>query len=505
MMGAARNTIFLFGAAMLSLGVILHLPMMASDLIAGRHLMAMGFDNAMIAGMAMILVGTLVSGLALWRRVPKDNHDIGVSPPLRIGLRHWLLIIALVSVLVVDTMKPATLGFAMPGMSAEYRLERVDIAWFPFSALTGTVIGSVLWGWFADHQGRRAAILLSTLMFIGTSICGAMPGFGWNIFMCFLMGASAGGLLPVAYALLTELLPVRRRGFFLVLVGGLGSAGGFFAASGFASLLEPTYGWRVLWLIGMPTGIIVLALSLWLPESPAYLVRVDRLKDARASVAAYGGSLVEHRHPEERHEDVESGFGHYSILLMVLVGLLWGLTNFGFLMWLPMMLNTNGVGVAASSSLLAASSFVAFLTIFPATILYQRLGGAVALLIALVATAAGLALIATTGPHAPGILMVLVGVNAVIAMLLPYAAECAPARTRGRATGFVAAGSKAGGLIAQAVTIAGLAPGAEVATFIILVPLLVLIAVMALARRQVTRAAGSALPAHNSPPAARHD
>jgi putative MFS transporter len=497
MMGAVRNSVFLLGAAMLSLGVVLHLPMMANDLFAGRHLMAMGFDRGMVIGMALILAGTLIAGAGLWRYVPNDAPPVGVKPPLRIGMRHWLLIVALVSVLVVDTMKPATLGFVVPGMSAEYGLPRAEVAWLPLVALTGTTVGSMLWGWFADHQGRRAAILLSTLMFIGTAICGAMPGFGWNIFMCFLMGLSAGGLLPVAYALLTELLPLKRRGFFLVLVGGLGSAGGFFAASGFAALLEPVYGWRVLWLIGLPTGIVVLFLSMWLPESPAYLARVGRLADARRSVAAYGGILTENPQESDLHEAVESGFGRSSITLLVLAGLIWGLTNFGFLLWLPTMLNSEGVGVGASSSLLAASSFVAFLTIFPATWLYQRLGGASAMLAGLGATAAGLLLIALTGPHAAGILLLLVGVNAVIAMLLPYAAECSPARSRGRAVGFVAAGSKAGGLIAQAATLFGLAPSAEAATFIILIPLVALIAWMAAARRGAIRAGGSALPAHS--------
>lgn len=497
MMGAVRSSVFLLGAAMPSLGVVLHLPMMANDLLAGRHLMAMGFDRAMIVGMGLILAGTCIAGAGLWRHVPSDAPPTGVKPPLRVSTRHWLLIVALVAVLVVDTMKPATLGFVVPGMSVEYGLPRAEVAWLPFAALTGTTVGSVLWGWFADHQGRRAAILLSTLMFIGTAICGAMPGFGWNIFMCFLMGASAGGLLPVAYALLTELLPLKRRGFFLVLVGGLGSAGGFFAASGFAALLEPVYGWRVLWLVGLPTGIIVLFLSMWLPESPAYLARVGRLADARASVAAYGGSLTENPAASDLHEDIESGFGRWSITLLVLAGLIWGLTNFGFLLWLPTMLNTEGVGVGASSSLLAASSFVAFLTIFPATWLYQRLGGASAMLAGLGATAAGLLLIALTGPHAAGILLLLVGVNAVIAMLLPYAAECSPARSRARAVGFVAAGSKAGGLIAQAATLFGLAPSAEVATFIILIPLIGLISWMAIARRGAIRAAGSALPARS--------
>ena len=41
-------------------------------------------------------------------------------------------------------------------------------------ALLGTTVGSLAWGFFADIAGRRAAILLAAIMFIGTAICGAM-------------------------------------------------------------------------------------------------------------------------------------------------------------------------------------------------------------------------------------------------------------------------------------------------------------------------------------------
>ena len=59
--------------------------------------------------------------------------------------------------------------------------------------------------------GRRASILLSAVMFVGTSLCGAMPSFWWNVGMCFLMGAAAGGMLPVTYALLAETMPSRQH------------------------------------------------------------------------------------------------------------------------------------------------------------------------------------------------------------------------------------------------------------------------------------------------------
>src|SRR5256885_6274664 len=55
---------------------------------------------------------------------------------------------------------------------------------------------------------------------------------------------SAGGMLPVAYALLAEIMPTRHRGWSLVLVGGIGALGGFFAASSLSALLQPVFGWR---------------------------------------------------------------------------------------------------------------------------------------------------------------------------------------------------------------------------------------------------------------------
>src|SRR5262249_9504251 len=124
---------------------------------------------------------------------------------------HWRVMAVLAIALVIDIMKPASLGFVTPGMRAEYGVGRATVAWLPFSALIGTAVGSFVWGALADLYGRRASILLSSVMFVGTSICGAMPSLWWNVFMCFLMGAAAGGMLPVAYALLAEIMPTRHR------------------------------------------------------------------------------------------------------------------------------------------------------------------------------------------------------------------------------------------------------------------------------------------------------
>ena len=50
-----------------------------------------------------------------------------------------------------------------------------------------------------DRVGRRASILFASLLFVTTAICGAMPGFSWNLLMCLMMGIAAGGMLPIAF------------------------------------------------------------------------------------------------------------------------------------------------------------------------------------------------------------------------------------------------------------------------------------------------------------------
>ena len=72
----------------------------------------------------------------------------------------------------------------------------------------------------------------------------------------------------------------------------------------------------------------------------------------------------------------------------------------------------------------------------------------------------------------------IIGVNAIIAMLLPYAAESYPLRIRGRATGWVAACTKAGGLAAQLLGLLGLIPALFLGALLVLVPLLLSLALV---------------------------
>src|SRR3982750_1407622 len=113
--------------------------------------------------------------------------------------------------------------------------------------------------------------------------------------MCFLMGAAAGGMLPVTYALLAETMPSRQRGWALVLVGGLGAVGGYLAASALSAWLQPMFGWRILWFLNLPTGLLLIGLNVLIPESPKFLVSAERFAEAHDVLRGFGCEVREAR------------------------------------------------------------------------------------------------------------------------------------------------------------------------------------------------------------------
>ena len=478
---------FVLGVILVTGGVLLHAPMF----LMGRHNhfvlagMAIGWD--MVAGMVAIVGGC---GIAAYGLLPRDipgqlaaQQEIVVTPPedAPLGSAHWGLLSVLVIALIIDIMKPATLGFTLPGMMKEYQVTKATVSSFPFSALTGTVIGSVIWGWLADIYGRKATILLSAVMFVGTSICGAMPSLAWNVGMCFMMGVAAGGMLPVTYALLAEMMPSRHRGWALVLVGGLGAVGGYFAASGFSWLLQPFFGWRILWILNLPTGLTLVLLGAFIPESAKFLLARGRREEAQRVMQRFGSRARHTRVAEqlalERGPAValtgRAFFG--KLFALSLAAICFSLINFGLLLWLPADLIAKGYSVGVSSKLLAQSALIAFPTIFIVAYLYSAWSTKWSMVGAVVLTFAGLVgvlRLELTGDGNPvfPVALLIIGTNALIAMLLPYTAESFPLRIRGRTTGTVAACTKAGGMFAQLAAMLALVPPLALVAIIIMVP-----------------------------------
>jgi len=477
---------FWAGVAAVITGVVLHLPMYTEARDMGYRLAGMPVDAPMIIGMVLIVAGLAVT---IWGLIPRDSSHALASDvhirvraldEVRISPAHVALMLVMAAAVTIDVMKPATLSFVLPGMTREYGLRSplhpsgsIPAALLPLSGITGTVLGSFLWGWLGDRLGRRPSILMAAMTFIATSICGSMPSFALNMVMCFVMGLGVGGMLPIMFTIMAETIPARHRGWLLVLIGG-DVAGAYIITSWLAASLIPSLSWRIMWLIGFPTGVLLILLSRWIPESPRFLLAHGRTDEASAIMKRYGAVIV----PEPpSFVNMESGAGSgirqllrppflRATIVVVLLGLGVGLVSFGFQLWIPSNLQKLGLAEGEANRLLRNSAIIGFPLNFLIAWLYGFWSSKGTLIMVTSLTALSLFGFVLAGNSVATnrfllyalLIMPIWGISSVVAVLSAYSTEIFPTRLRSRGSGLAAGFSKAGGVVIIALVAIAVAP-----------------------------------------------
>jgi putative MFS transporter len=465
---------FWFGAVATTVGVILHLPMYISGRSMGYHLSGMRMDTPMLIGMFLVIVGF---GSCFYGLYPPSaglnartvsRISVRALDDARITKTHVALLVVMAIALTIDVMKTTTLAFVAPGMAQEYGLRSalnstgvMSVAYLPLSGITGTVLGSFIAGWLGDRIGRRATLLFAGITFIGTSICGAMPSYLWNLLMCFLMGLGVGGMLPIANALMADTIPARHRGWLMVLIGGAG-AGAYIITGWLASVLVPQFSWRILWLIGAPTGLLLILLNRWIPESPRFLLANGREAEARAVMERYGARIVEAPSELEVERDVKSrwstliGKGLLSqTAVITLLGIGVGLVLFGFNLWIPTNLLKLGFSEVTADRLLRDAALIGFPFTLVIALMYGFWSSKKTVILLTTLTAAAMLVFAVSGDAVVAnrlllyvlLVMPIWGVNTITALLTVYGSEIYPTHVRSHGSGLAAGASKAGGVL----------------------------------------------------------
>jgi putative MFS transporter len=506
--------LFWAGSIAAGIGAILHLPMYLSA--RGVHYqvskmqMMPGMRGDMIAmyvGMGLIVAGLVASVIGIVPRRRPDAGSLGgtrvVSGETRVTRPVVILMVVLAVAVIIDATHPIDLAFVAPGMAKEYGLKSatnphggLPVSLLPLSGITGTVIGSFVWGWFGDRIGRRASIIIAGELFMTTAICGAMPTFEWNLAMCFMMGLGAGGMLPITFALIAESVPTRHRGWLMVLIGGEVS-GAYALVSWQSGWLIPHYSWRMLWLIGMPTGALLLALIPWIPESPRFLLAYGRVAEAQAVMRRFGMKLVAPGQ-EEYAEPELPGHGRFRQLwgrgllgqsvTVAVLGIGIGVVTYGFQLWIPSDLERIGFSNGAADSLLRNSALIGYPFTFLAAWLYGFWSSKKTILILTTLTIISLAAFVIFGDSVTSNKTVFLFVLAVpilttglvVAILGAYSSEVYPTLLRGRGGGLAAGASKAGGVLVIAMVTAAVASPSMRATALAgIVPLVLAVAAVA--------------------------
>nr|NLI50829.1 MFS transporter [Propionibacterium sp.] len=157
----------------------------------------------------------------------------------------------------------AIIGPALPAIQAEFALSPRQLPWIFSIYVLLQMISTPLMAKLSDFYGRRAIYVLVVAIFaIGSLVVAASHGSGlWLLLLAgrAIQGFGAGGIFPVASAVIGDTFPPEKRGGALGLIG---------AVFGLAFLIGPVigglllgFGWQWLFLINLPLALAVIALA----------------------------------------------------------------------------------------------------------------------------------------------------------------------------------------------------------------------------------------------------
>src|SRR5213080_1757785 len=197
-------------------------------------------------------------------------------------------------------MEILLVGFVAPIFAAQWGLNGRMQGLVNSAALAGSLCGSLALGRLADRIGRRTIFQYSILWYAVFTAGTALAWGPWSVMTFrFLAGLGLGGMLVVDPSMLTEYLPPQRRGRLLVFLDFWWPVGLLLAVGLSWIFLGPNFdrfgawSWRYLFLAASFPAFLAFVVRRSLPESPYFLVRHGRSREAAEVLTEITGRPVE--------------------------------------------------------------------------------------------------------------------------------------------------------------------------------------------------------------------
>jgi putative MFS transporter len=368
-----------------------------------------------------------------------------------------------------DAMDQGMVSGVIASIGVDWTLSPAQLGFLSSAGLLGMIVGAALSGIASDRWGRRTVIVSTLALFsVGSALCGLAANYEMLLVCRFLTGFGLGGELPAASTLVSEFSPVASRGRNVVILESFW-AWGWIAAALAAYLAIPLYGWRVAFFIGAVPAVFAALLRVMVPESPRYLEihgkyqeadKLVRKMEEQAGIVSSVSSPSEADtlSPPKPPASLLAGFKELwskkhrrsTVVLWVLwLGI--NLGYYGFVLWTPSLLMTQGFDMVRSfefTLLMCVAQLPGYLI---AAIFIERIGRKPVLTIFL----AGTALAAWLFGHAASELTIILSGCLLYFFALgawgcvySYTPELYPTEIRGSGTGWAAACGRLGALVA---------------------------------------------------------
>ena len=155
----------------------------------------------------------------------------------------------------------AIVGPVLPALRAAFGIDHRTAGLLTTVFALSSMCSTALMAYFSDRHGRRPVYLASVALFAIGSLCiAAAPSFDLLLVSRAIQGIGAGGIAPVASAVIGDVFTAERRGRILGLLGATHGMA-FVLGPPLATVLTFTLGWRWLFLVNIPVALVVLWLG----------------------------------------------------------------------------------------------------------------------------------------------------------------------------------------------------------------------------------------------------
>ncbi|KAL4990025.1 major facilitator superfamily domain-containing protein [Aspergillus falconensis] len=224
-----------------------------------------------------------------------DSDGSAASSPVSVSLKRGLLIcLAMGALIFIQAMNMTMMTTAQSEIATDLNAF-ADTTWFNSAFMIAASSVTPVAGRLAQIFTPRNYVLFScVLLAIGLFITAAAPKLSIFLLGRAISGAGAGGLMVTGIILTLDLVNKKRRGVFIGIVN-FGMTIGVSLGAVLSGLIVPKLGWRVIFWVQAPTGLVLgLILFFAIPSHPDIGSRTTKLASLlqRLKNIDYAGGLT---------------------------------------------------------------------------------------------------------------------------------------------------------------------------------------------------------------------
>jgi len=333
-----------------------------------------------------------------------------------------------------DAMDVGMLSFIIAALKVEWDLTPDQMGWIGSINSIGMAIGAFLFGIMADHIGRKTVFIITLLLFsLGSGASAFTNSLSVFLVLRFFIGMGLGGELPVASTLVSESVPLEKRGRIVVLLESFW-AGGWLVAAVISYFVIPKFGWQAALLISAIPALYTLFLRAGLPDSAKFTAIKTKQK---TSVLQGLAQLWSKNYAKQT-----------AVLWIVWFCVVF--SYYGMFLWLPSVMVMKGYSLIQSFEYVLIMTLAQLPGYFTAAWFIEKFGRKFVLVVYLIGTAVSAYFFGTADSTAllmtSGILLSFFNLGAW-GGLYAYTPEQYPTAIRGTGSGMAAAVGRIGGVL----------------------------------------------------------